>query len=288
MMTKRFVTIIFLVFLGLQMQAQIITGKVINELDGEPIEYVSIGVVRIAIGTITNETGDFKLDTKGLPIDSKVRISMVGFQTQTFTIDELSKNSSPIKLKEQTYTIAEVIVKPKGVIRKVGTTSSTRGSGLCGWGGTQFGSGHELGTKIDLGNSPVMLKSLHVKLYKQSFDSTLLRLHIRNIADDIPNNELLKENVILNVSKESGWVDFDISKYGIVLNGEISLSLEWLKVYGVNENRLIRMNKEKVPTANVLFSKINNAGIEYVRKGSEAKWVKLDNQSPSFYLTIVE
>lgn len=270
------------------MQAQTITGKVINQSDGEPIEYVNIGIVEIAIGTITNEKGEFKLDTKGLPIDSKVRISMVGFQTQTFTVDELSKNSNSIKLLEQTYTIAEVIVKPKGIIRKVGTTSSTKGGGVLGWGGTQFGSGHEQGTMINLGNTPVMLKSLHVKLYKQSFDSTLLRLHIRNIADDIPNNELLKENVIINISEESGWVEFDISKYGIVLSGEIALSLEWLKVYGVNENRLVRMNKSKIPTANVLFTKSNNAGTSYMRKGSEAKWVKLDNQSPSFYLTIVE
>jgi hypothetical protein len=288
MKTKQFVTFIFLVFLGLQMQAQTITGKVINELDGRPIEYVNIGIVEMAIGTITNEKGDFKLDTKGQPIDSKVRISMVGFQTQTFTIDGLIKNSNPIKLKEQTYTIPEVVVKPKGVIRKVGTTSSTRGSGVCGWGGTQFGSGHELGTKIDLGKIPVMLKSLHVKLYEQSFDSTLLRLHIRNIADDFPNNELLKENVIINMSEKSGWVEFDISKYNIVLSGEIALSLEWLKVYGENENRLIKMSNSKEPTANVLFNKRNNAGIEYVRKGSEAKWNKLDNQSPSFYLTIVE
>ncbi len=268
--------------------AQVITGNVVCKTSGEPIEYVNIGIVETAVGTITNETGNYNLDVIGLPVDSKVRFSMVGFQAQTYTIEELMSNPRSIAMEEQLYNIAEVIVKPRGIIRKAGTTKYSKGGGVCGWGGTQFGSGHELGVKIDLGNAPVRLKSIHVKLYKQSFDSTLFRLHIRDIVADLPKNELLKENIIINVSDESGWVEFDLGQYDIILNGIISLSLEWLKVYGINENRLVRMDESKIPRPVVLFNIRRNAGVLYVRKGSEAKWSKDDSKSPAFYLTVIE
>lgn len=285
---KQLFILFFSVFFGFEIQAQSIEGKVTNNQDGSPIEYVNIGIVDVALGTITDKDGNFKLDVKGLPLESKVAISMVGFKAQTFTIEKLLKSSNLIKLQEISYHIEEVIIKPNGSIRKIGTTNFTRGGGVCGWGGTQFSSGHELGLQMDLGNTPVELKSLHIRLYKQSFDSTLLRLHIRDVKGNLPNNELLKENILVNITKESGWVEIDISNYNIVLSGEVILTLEWLKIFGINNDRLIKMNKSKNPTANVLFNLKKNNGTFYIRRGSEAKWTIVESQSPSFYITVIE
>jgi len=83
-------------------------------------------------------------------------------------------------------------------------------------------------------------------------------------------------------------VAFDLSEYDIVLSGEIALTLEWLSVYGVNENRLIRMNRSSEPTANVLFNIRKRSGLLYMRRGSAARWTINDTRSPSFYLTIIE
>lgn len=285
----RLFSILFLTIItSIQVQSQVITGKIINNTNKEPIEYVNIGIIDMPIGTTTDEKGNFRLDINRQSVDNFVRISMIGYVSQTFTIEELLKKANTIALEEEFYEISEVVVRPNGKQKKVGITKISRGGGVCGWGGTQFGSGHEIGTKINLGEKTVKLKSLHMRLYKQSFDSTLFRLHIRDITKNLPNKELINENIYLTVSQESGWVEFDVSKYGIVLRGEIALTLEWMNVFGINENRLIRMNRSKTPTANVLFNVKKKTGLTYIRRGSEAKWSVADTQSPSFYLTIIE
>ena len=268
--------------------SQHISGKVIDAKSGDPIEFVSIGVIDKPIGTITNEKGSFNLDIEKLSYDKKVRFSMIGFKAQIFTVKELIKKDIIIKLVEEPIQLSVVIVRPTGELRKVGTTYYSFPSEVCGWGGTQFGRGHEIGTEIELGTLPVYLKSLHLRIHKQSFDSTLFRLHIRSVLDSFPDRELLSNNIIISVVQESGWLDFDLSQYNIVLSGKTVLSLEWIKVYGVNEDRLMRINKSKQYTANVLFKVKRKKGTMLTRWGSEAKWTRIDNKSPSFYLIVQE
>jgi hypothetical protein len=215
---------------------------------------------------------------------------MIGYKSQTFTIEELLADKNQIKLEEEPFEIEELLfTSQKGKKRKVGTSGLTRLGGVSGWGGKKFGAGHELGTRINLGDAPAKIHSLHIRLYKQSFDSTFLRLHIRDIVDNLPRKELLKDVIIVNVSKESGWVKIDLSKHDIILKGEIALTLEWINVYGENPNKFIRMNKANEPTANVLFNVRNKKGLTlYIRRGSEAKWEVVSDQSPSFYFTVID
>lgn len=274
--------------------SQTITGNVMNAASNEPLEFVSIGVIDKAIGTVTNQKGEFKLELKDVAIENKIRFSMIGYKAQVFSIKELLNKNNLIKLDEEPIQLSEVIVRPTRKLRKVGTTNSPFLGEVCGWGGTEFengdgfGKGHEIGTELDLGSLQVKLITLHLRLHKQSFDSTLLRLHIRSIVDSLPGKELLSENIIITVSQESGWLDFDLNQYNIVLTNDIALSLEWVKIYGVNKDRLMRMNYSKYYSANILFKVKRKKGSMFVKWGSEAKWKRIDNKSPAFYLTVQE
>ena len=274
--------------LTIELHSQTITGKVVDTTSGDLLEYVSIGIVHTPIGTITNKTGEFKLDVTGQFPKAIVRFSMIGFKAQTFSIDELSNKENVIRLKQEPIPIDEVTIKASNKFKKVGTTNRSIKGGFCGWGGNNFGKGHEIGLKIDLGTSFVRLHSLHIHVYKQAFDSSLFRLHIRNIQDTLPHEELLTNNILIPITKSSGWVDIDLSKYNIVLNGEIALTLEWLKVLGLDNNKLMKINKSKQKSANVLFSVKNKQGCLYIKKGIEAQWLKTFSQSPSIYLTVQE
>ena len=285
--TLLFTIIVFLSFSSLSL-GQTISGEVINNLDNEPLIYVSIGVIGTSKGTISNEKGEFELNVNGICEDSLVRFSMIGFESKTFTIKELLNKKNHIQLDNKPIQLTEIIIKPSGKLEKVGTVNFTKLGGVCGWGGTNFGKGHEIGSKIELGKNMVQLKSMYIRLFKQSFDSTLLRLHIRDIAEVLPLDELLSQEIIISVSEEKGWVEIDLSKYNLIYKGDIALTLEWIKVYGINENRLMKMNGSKNYTANVLFNLNKNNGTFFIRKGSEAKWLRVENQSPSFYLTVQE
>lgn len=280
--------ILFFLTLTMQLTGQIIEGKVLDSTSGEPLEYVSVGVINTSLGTITDENGQFRIDVTGQKPDAILRISMISYKPLTFTVKDLPIRQNTIKLVAAPTQLAEVVIRPSGKIKKVGTTSYTKPGNVCGWGGTSIGKGSEIGIKIELGERAVRLQSMHIRVHVQSFDSCLFRLHIRRIADNLPLNELLNNNVLIPIAKKSGWVDIDLSNYNLIFKGDIALTLEWLKVIGVNNDRLVKMNGSKEFTANVLFNIKKKQGTFYRKWANEDKWTRIDDQSPSFYLTVQE
>jgi len=278
---------IFLFFLALQLQAQLINGKVIDSSSEKPLEYVNLGVIDTSIGITTNEKGEFSLDIKGQSPKAIVRISMIGYKPQTFLIEELTNKENTIKLVSDPIQLGEVTVKPfSGKLKKVGTTSSTWHGEFCGIGGTQKGKGCEIGTQIELGSKPVLLKSLHICMHNQSFESSLFRLHIRDIVNNLPSEEQLTENILIPIAKRSGWVDIDLTKYNLVFKDDIALTIEWVKVNTTNKMKFIKVQGRDQYC--VLFKMKQKQGSIYHRWGSESKWSREVGSSPSFYLTVQE
>jgi len=288
-MLLKSIFVLLSVFCVSTLSGQTINGKVVDASSGEVLAYVNIGVVGQPRGTITDESGTFTLETNGLPAETTVRFSMIGYLAQTFTVKELSENNgATVKLASVPVSLSEVVIKPKKT-RKAGMSKCAAGP-TCGWGGDDFGKGHELGLKINLGESPVLIKSLHVRVHKNSFDTCLLRLHIRNIINEAPADELLTQNIVVPVSKKSGWAEIDLSKHQLAFQGDILLSLEWVDVKGTNKNRLfsIKQNGKKLPPAAVIqFNTSKARGGTYTKLGSEAQWVLSDERTPSFYLTVM-
>ena len=276
--------IILIPLIQLKVLGQFVEGRITDSKTNDPLEYASIGIINTNFGTITDGSGHFKFDAK-VERQSIVRISMIGYEPQKFTLGELLGHKNEIKLDEKTIELSEVIIKPT-IERKVGETKSNRFSDWSGWGGTQIRKGFEVGIMLDLGEKPVMVKDLNVLLKRQSFDKSLFRLHIRTVRDTLIVDELLTENIILTISKEKGWVKFDLGPHNIVLDGKIGLTLEWLDVTGNNTDRAMKINKGMVD-AYILFKNNKNHWGLY-RWGTEANWRINKKQCPSMYLTIEE
>ena len=277
-------TIILILLIQIKVSGQVIAGRITDSKTNEPLEYVSIGIINTNFGTISDSNGYFKLDAK-VEESSIVRISMIGYESQKFTVKELRNNKNEIKLIETTIELTEIIIKPTKE-RKVGATSYNRSSGWSGWGGLRTRRGFEIGIILDLGNEPVKVKNLNILLKRQSFDKTLFRLHIRAINDTLVSEELLTENIIFSITKESGWAEIDLESYNIILSGKVGVTLEWLDVIGNNPDRAIKINK-RMTDAYILFrNKKNQIGL--YRWGVESKWIINKKNSPSMYLTIRE
>jgi hypothetical protein len=283
---KHNLLLVLILFFDLQVYGQTISGYVIDDSNGEPLVYASIGLIETTVGTISNEKGSFSLDLRNFPPQSNVRISMIGFKAKTYSIEQILNEQDTIRLERETYNLPEVFVSPGGKQIDVGTTSFSFKNGFCGWGGNEFGKGWEIGTKIDLGDSPKRLKSMHIRVNKQSYDSSLFRLHIRDIVDSLPQNELLKTNILITLTKESGWIEIDLSKYHLVFEGEISLTLEWIKVIGMDLTKLITSKGIEQSYPAVTFSVKQKEGFTFSKWGTEAKWTYHDKSSPSIYLTV--
>ncbi len=70
---------------------------------------------------------------------------------------------------------------------------------------------------------------------------------------------------------------------------DIALTIEWIKVIGVHQDRVVKFSDSKQSTANnVLFNVKEKQGCFYKKSANEDKWSCNKSQSPSFYLTIQE
>lgn len=275
------------IFLSIYSRGQIIIGKVIDSSTEEPLAFVNIGVKNMPLGTITDEQGNFEFKIIDCSVDSIIRVSMISFEPQTFTIKDLIGISNIIRLNSVAYELSEVVIQPSGNLRKVGNTDYTLKARVCGWGGSDYGKGCEIGLMIKLGQSPVQLNSMQIHVHRQSYDSSLFRIHIRELDNNNPSKELLTENILFKLIKETGWTEIDLSSYNLVYSGDIMVSIEWIKVYGINKEREMRVNNDTIAEY-VLISKQKNKGLTYTRWGSEDKWNILRNgSSPSIYFTVI-
>jgi hypothetical protein len=264
---------------------QVIKGQVFDAKTTKPLEYVSIGILNTTFGTISDDKGEFDFEFKMQDVSSIVRISMIGYEPQTFSISDLLQKDNKIKMVETSYEINEVVITPT-LMRVVGAKGFNTFQGWSGWGGLHVRKGYEIGIKLDLGDKPVKIKSLHVMLHRQAFDTSLFRLHIRAVQDTLILHELLSENIIIAITNESGWSTIDLERYNLIMSGEIGLTLEWLKVQGMNEDRAMKINGKRQKAYILFKNKKNQTGL--YRWGTEAKWTINKDKSPSMYLTIME
>lgn len=268
-----------------EVYGQVIRGRIIDSKTDEPLEYVSIGIINTPLGTISDNKGYFEFEYKKQDLSSIVRISMIGYESQTYSISDLIQKDNKIKMIATTYEINEVEITPTKE-KVIGANTFNRSQGWSGWSGIPVRKGYEIGIKLNLGNKPIKIKSLHVMLQRQAFDTSIFRLHIRAINDTLILNELLTENIIVAITNESGWANIDLEQYNLIMRGEIGLTLEWLKIQGIDEKREMKING-KLEKAYILFkNKRNQIGLR--RWGTEAKWVINKDSSPCMYLKIME
>ena len=88
----------------------IVEGTVIDDATGDPIVGASVIVRNTTNGTITDIDGKFKIET---PADGVLVFSYIGKQTYSIILSEKnikSMKESPIRLKEETQNMDEVVV----------------------------------------------------------------------------------------------------------------------------------------------------------------------------------
>lgn len=274
-----------MIIFPLELFGQFLQGVVLDAQTKEPLEYVGVGVLNTRMGASTDERGYFKFEVREHDPSSIVRISMIGYEAQRFSIRELLNNDQNILLNETSYDIKEVTITPSEE-RTIGAKGFSRFAGWSGWSGMHVRKGYEIGIRLELGDKPVKIKNLNVLLHRQAFDTSYYRLHIRTMKDTLILDELLNENIMIPLTNESGWAQINLESYNLIMSGDIALTLEWLNVQGVNTDREMKINDRK-QSAYILFkNQKKHTGL--YRWGTEAKWNINKENSPSIYLRIFD
>ncbi len=106
---KKQIIILFLLSICIQVKAQNLQGKVVDEISGSGIPFVSVGIVGTNIATVSNENGDFVFRSPTYP--ATLRFSHVSYLTTDIALTENSPTLT-IKLKPASFTLNTVTIDP--------------------------------------------------------------------------------------------------------------------------------------------------------------------------------
>lgn len=105
---KKLILLMLMHLFVVSIQAQVITGKIIEAVDGKPLAAVSISLPKLNINTITDEQGDFKLDCpKG---KFEIKVVAVGYNTQTISVNVPLTKPLTIVMMPQVNELKEVVI----------------------------------------------------------------------------------------------------------------------------------------------------------------------------------
>lgn len=234
-----------------------ISGKVISsERGSEAISYANIGIPGKNVGTVSSLKGDYFLSVPDSLSKDSVRFSAIGFKPKTVAIKTLL-TSKEIILTPKIFEIAEVEIKGRKLKEKIlGYKSDSRS--IQG-GFTSNKLGNEVGVRIKTKGREAFLKEFATNISYNTYDTVKFRLNIYTIKDDLPQENILKENIIITTTIEQGRVSVDLTPYNISITEDVIVTMEWIEDLGEQG----------------LYFSAGFLGTVYVRETSQGEWAKV-------------
>ncbi len=236
-----FSLILFLLINTIGFSQTTISGKLVNRIGNNPVEFANIWLVGENIGATSDPAGVFKLEIDSIKTNNVIKISAIGFYDTSFIATTLINNKSLIKLKEKKYTLSEVIVKPGHKTKKYILNTIKR---------------KDFNLRIASNNQPrmiaayfpysdnkenSMLKEIIIYTFKNEQDY-LCNIRLHKSENMIPGAELINRNITFDLKKGERNIHVDLAPYKLEFPEEgIFVCFEWL---------IIEQNKYKLEYTN--------------------------------------
>jgi hypothetical protein len=233
---------------------QKISCTVIDFDTRKPVQYVSV-MLQKGRGLITDSLGRFSLtiSKSELLIDS-VTFSAVGYGILKMPATDMI-GTDKIFLRHNAKILGEVMVfaSLKGDYRRFGYYRS--------W--NVENDGGEIGYVFWMPRTKIQVGQVQVKV-NHNYDTCWLKLHLRDVPLSglaLPENELLKKNVVIATTTKYGLVEFDLNWESVSLpNNQLYIGFELLKC-GCSTS-----------TAPSFFYMGNEEGENFYRDADKTEW----------------
>lgn len=274
-------------FLALNAQSIDIQGFLMDAKTQKPVQYANIGIAEKNIGTVTDENGRFVLAVPDSLARHDLTISRIGYQKMTIAINSFGKRADTLLLVPEIYELQEVTVSVgKMRERKVGHA----GNKMVQFQDNARHFGYEFGTMLKLPKKkPSLLKDFNFQAVTfGNIDYALMRVNIYQVDDEEFTN-VLKENIYVTLTDNHSEYErcIDLLPYNIVVQGEIAVTLELVKVHYKAEPQKVEHETEGY----------NPDGIGYAgtflnnmcgRDASQGAWEKISAVGPAFWLHVLQ
>jgi hypothetical protein len=221
---------------------------------GSPVSYASVTSEK-GPGTMTDSAGKFSIGIRRQArLKDSIIVSATGYEPKRIAIkDLLGNNKVRLSQKEQVLEQVKVFASLKGDHRRFGYYREWKVKN----------QGGEIGYIFDLAGNKIEIGKVQVKV-NHNYDTCWLKLHLRDAAVSglsLPENELLKKDVILPATVKYGLVEFDLDWEAITIpTKKLYVGFELLKC-GCSES--------SVPS---FFFLGNEEGVNFYKETEESIW----------------
>jgi serine beta-lactamase-like protein LACTB len=214
---------------------QVISGKIINSANKEPIAYANIGIPSTGTGTISNKDGSFSIPIGAALSKDTLIFSSIGFFERKIPIRLLAaKKVTSIYLDEKILTLLPVTVKANSEKNKqYDWGNADVGGGVMETDTTYAGRAMALLIKneqVEKGlNFPVFLEKARLRILRNNLASFKVRIRIMGVGHDgKPGKDLVEKSIVLESTMRKGWLQFDLSSFDLEVDGPFFLVFEQL------------------------------------------------------------
>ncbi len=211
--------------------AQSYTGVVYDSKSHESLPYVSIGVLNKGVGTVAQANGTFSITLPDEFNNDTLKFSMVGYKPLLFIVQQFKSKYAAgnifIYMEEDMKYLSEVVIRPKNMKSVLLGNKYDKPTISAGFESDDLGS--ECGTvmRVKKGRT-YYLKTAGFNIAKCEYDSILFRVNIYDFKDGRPGEILQSLPLYVKVIKDQKKILLDLTPYGITVENDFLLSLEWI------------------------------------------------------------
>lgn len=220
--------VLFSISFNLVQAQSVIKGNILYEKDGKPAAFASVKLTTQNTGAISDASGSFSLSVHHLKSTDTLLISSVGYEDLKMPAQK-AVQLSQFKLQESQKMMESVVVRSFKKEEIAGAKSETVGY-YRSWNADNTGG--EIGRSFLPGHKEYQIAKVRFKVYN-TYDTCIIRLHIRELNNGEPGRELLRDSVaqVLNRSAIADKpYEFDLDKYNVILSQKnIFVSFEVLE-----------------------------------------------------------
>lgn len=220
--------VVFILLQNSKVYSQVNIGGKIVEEDNSPVPFASVKLMKQPEGIISDNAGNFSLNVSSVKNNDTLIITSIGH--------EVLKIPARMALSsKQHYILKQVSRKLENVTVRSFTKEAVDGAktDIVGY----FRSwrtnnrGGEIGRAFNVPYKEYQVTKVRFKIFS-SCDTCIIRVHVRELLDGEPGDELLKDSVAQVFVKAyitDKTYDFDLSRYNLVLSKkDIFVSFEVL------------------------------------------------------------
>ncbi len=272
-----------------------IEAFVLDKKTNEPVPYANIGFINRRVGTVSDENGKFTLSyyENSITENDILQFSRIGFETLQLNNEELIQlltSNNKVFLNQKIYSIDEVILdfERRGE-KRIGNSNFDKDS--FGYWKDKKALGGEIATLIRIKKKNTQLLDLKFNILENPSDSLKLRINIYDYDKGFPGKNLLLKNIFYSISNKKGTETIDLEPYNIMVDHDIVVGLELIKVYGNKIGFVLSATKRFGITNSGYITEYGtpntiSSGVSFTRYISQGKWEKFPNTGMNFSLLL--